>query len=100
MELLSDKGEEVLRVGSNVFAFPVVGCEDNEDFIKVTVSIPTGAEKGTEPYDAYEMARAYELKLKVDEQKRKDREAKKAKKIAKDAEVRAKMAEIAKHKDA
>ena len=50
---LVEKGEEVLRVKSNEIAIPVVGCEDNEDFLVVTVKVPTGANKGTEPYDGY-----------------------------------------------
>ncbi len=45
--------EEVLRVKSNEIAFPVVGCEDHEDFIVITVKVPPGANKGTEPYDGY-----------------------------------------------
>ena len=43
--------DEVLRVKSNEIAIPVVGCEGNEDFIVITVKVPTGANKGTEPYD-------------------------------------------------
>ena len=58
------ESEDVLRVKSNEIAFPVVGEEGNEDFIVITVKIPTGANKGTEPYDGYEMAEEYEMKLK------------------------------------
>ena len=35
--------EDVLRVKSNEIAFPVVGDEGNEDFIVITVKVPTGA---------------------------------------------------------
>ena len=70
--------EVVLRVKSNEIAIPVVGCDGNEDFIVVTIKVPTGANKGTEPYDGYEMAQDYEMKLeeKADKAKKKEKNAK------------------------
>lgn len=94
-QFLADNGEEVLRVKSNEIAIPVVGCEDNEDFLVVTFKVPTGANKGTEPYDAYSHAEEYELKLKEKSEKAKANAEKKARKIARDAEVRAKKKAIA-----
>ena len=88
-------GEEVLRVKSNEIAIPVVGCEGNEDFIVVTVKEPTGANKGLEPYDGYEMAQDYEMKLAEKDRKAKENAEKKAKKIAKDKEIRERKREIA-----
>ena len=88
-------GEEVLRVKSNEIAIPVVGCEGNEDFIVVTVKVPTGANKGLEPYDGYEMAQDYEMKLAEKDRKAKENAEKKAKKIAKDKEIRERKREIA-----
>ena len=85
--------EDVLRVKSNEIAIPVVGCEGNEDFLVVTVKVPTGANKGTELYDGYEMAKDYERGLEAKEEKRKAKEAEKAKKIAKDKEIREKKGE-------
>ena len=87
--------DEVLRVKSNEIAIPVVGCEGNEDFIVVTVKVPTGANKGKEPYDGYELAQEYEMKLKEKEEKRKENEEKKKKKIARDNELRKKKKAIA-----
>ena len=87
--------EEVLRVKSNEIAIPVVGCEGNEDFIVITVKVPIGANKGTEPYDGYSEAESYEMKLKEKELKAKEKEEKKKKKIAKDEEIRKKKKEIA-----
>ena len=87
--------DEVLRVKSNEIAIPVVGCEDNEDWIVITVKVPTGANKGTEPYDGYEMAEEYEMKLKEKELKAKEKEEKKKKKIERDKEIRKKKKEIA-----
>ena len=73
IEMLS-ADEEVLRVKSNEIAFPVVGCEGNEDFIVVTVKVPTGADKGMTPYDGYAMRDEYNMKLKEKEEKRNCRE--------------------------
>ena len=56
------ESEEVLRVKSNEIAFPIVDSEGNEDFMVITLKIPTGANKGTEPYDGYSMAEEYEVK--------------------------------------
>ena len=95
-EFLKGKGEDVLRVKSNEIAFPVVGCEDNEDFLVITFKVPTGANKGTEPYDGYAMAEDYELHLKAKAEKAKANAEKKAKKKARDTEIRAKKKAIAK----
>jgi len=86
--------EDVLRTKSNEIAFPVVGCEGNEDFIVITVKVPTGANKGAEPYDGYELAEEYQMKLKEKEQKEKEREEKKKKKIERDKQIREKKKEI------
>lgn len=87
--------EDVLRVKSNEIAFPVVGCNDSEDFIVITVKVPTGANKGTEPYDGYELAEEYERKIKEKERKEKEKKIAKEKKIKRDEEIRRKKKEIA-----
>ena len=89
-----EKDEQVLRVKSNEIAIPVVGCEGNEDFIVVTVKVPTGANKGTEPYDGYELAEDYEMKIAEKERKKVEAEKKKAEKIRKDKEIREKKKAI------
>ena len=94
-DFLKSLDEEVLRVKSNEIAIPVVGCEDNEDFLVITFKVPTGANKGTEPYDAYSEAESYELKLKEKSEKAKANAEKKARKIKRDEEVRAKKKAIA-----
>ena len=88
------QNEEVLRVKSNEIAIPVVGCEGNEDFIVITVKVPTGANKGLEPYDGYEMAQDYEMKLAEKNRKKAETEKKKAEKIRKDKEIREKKKAI------
>ena len=89
-----EKGEEVLQVKSNELAIPVVDAEGNEDFIVLTVKIPTGANKGTEPYDGYAMAEEYQLKQAEKAAKAEEAAKKKAAKIARDEARRAKEAEI------
>ena len=95
IESFLNKDEQVLRVKSNEIAIPVVGCEGNEDFIVVTVKVPTGANKGLEPYDGFELAEDYEMKLAEKERKKLEAEKKKAEKIRKDKEVREKKKTIA-----
>ena len=95
-EYLSENcNEEVLRVKSNEICFPIVGCEGNEDWIVVTVKVPTGANKGTEPYDGYELAEDYQIKLSEKERKKIEAEKKKEEKIRKDEAIRQKKKEIA-----
>lgn len=89
-EYLISLGEDVQTTKSNEFGFPVVGCEGNEDSIVVTIKVPTGANKGLEPYDLYGEAEDYERKLKEKAEKKRIDAEKKAKKIAKDKEIREK----------
>ena len=97
-EFLDNAGEEVLRVGSNEIAFPVTDAEGNEDFIVLTVKIPTGANKGTEPYDGYAMAEEYQMKQEAKAEKAKKNAEAKAKKIARDKAYREKKAEQAQNR--
>lgn len=98
-QFLADKGEDVLLVKSNEIAIPVVGCEGNEDFLVLTFKVPTGANKGMEPYDGYEMAQDYKVNLEAKAEKAKAKAEAKEKKKARDAEIRRKKAEIASKKE-
>ena len=89
-EYLISLGEDVQTTKSNEFGFPVVGCEGNEDSVVIVVKVPTGANKGLEPFDLYGEAEDYERKLKEKAEKKRKDEEKKAKKIAKDKEIREK----------
>ena len=92
-QFLDSLDEEVLLVKSNEIAIPVVGCEGNEDYLVITFKVPTGANKGTEPYNGHELALDYIHNLEEKERKAEARKADKAKKIAKDAETRKAKAE-------
>lgn len=87
------ESEEVLRVKSNEIAFPIVDNEGNEDFMVITLKIPTGANKGTEPYDGYAMAQEYEINQKLKAEKAKEQAKKKAEKIERDKAYRQKLKE-------
>lgn len=93
-KFLAESGEEVLIVKSNEIAIPVVGCEGNEDFLVLTFKVPTGANKGLEPYDGYALAEDYVHNLAEKEAKAKAKAEEKARKIERDAEIRKRKAEI------
>ena len=80
--------DEVLLVKSNEIAIPCVDAEDNEKWIVITVKVPTGADKGREPYNGYDEAEDYAHKLKEKEIKAQKRKAEKEKKIAHDKKMR------------
>jgi hypothetical protein len=93
-KFLMQYGDEVLIVKSNEIAIPVVGCEGNEDFLVITFKVPTGANKGLEPYDGYALAEDYVHNLAEKEAKAKAKAEEKARKIERDAEIRKRKAEI------
>ena len=78
-EHLTNVGEEVLRVGSNELALPVVDSEGEERWLVLTFKVPTGSRDG-EAYDGYSMKQDYEMKL----QEKAEKAAEKAKKAEKD----------------
>lgn len=88
--LANENGEEVLRVGSNEIAMPIVDEAGNEKWIVLTFKIPTGSRDSGEPYDGYSMAEDYKMKCeaKVAKAKAKAEKAEKdkAKREAKKAE--------------
>lgn len=55
---------DVQQINSHEIAIPTVGAEGNEYWIVYSVKVPTGANKGTEPFDGYAEAEDYERKLK------------------------------------
>jgi hypothetical protein len=89
-EHLSDVGEEVLRVGSNEIAIPVVDEDGNEKWLVLTFKVPTGSREG-DAYDGYSMAEDYAMKQVEKAEKAKA----KAEKAEKDKAKRAKSKEKA-----
>ena len=78
-EHLTQVGEEVLRVGSNEIALPVVDEDGNEKWLVLTFKVPTGSRDG-DAYDGYSMAEDYKMKL----EEKAEKEKVKAEKAAKD----------------
>lgn len=93
---LTDVGEEVLRVGSNEIALPVVDNENNEKWLVLTFKVPTGSRDG-DAYDGYAMAEDYKMKCEDKERKAKEKAEKaakdKAKREAKKMECAAELGE-------
>lgn len=92
-EHLENTGEEVLRVGSNEIALPVVDSNGEERWLVVTFKVPTGSRDG-DAYDGYSMQEDYKMKLADKAAKAEAKAAKaekdKAKREAKKAEAETK----------
>jgi hypothetical protein len=82
--LLEELGEDVIQVKSNELAFPVVDSEGGEKSVVIVVKVPTGSNKGTEPYDPYAMGEEFQLKEQAKKEKAEKSAKLKAEKIEKD----------------
>lgn len=80
-EYLSQE-DEVLMVGTNELAIPVVDSEGNEKWVVITIKVPTG-ERGGEAYDGYSMAQDYQMRQTAKAEKAAERERKTAERKAK-----------------
>lgn len=70
-----EAGEDVQFSKANEFAFPVVGEDGSEHWVKIVVSVPTGG-RDEDGYDGYGLAEAYQMKLKEKAAKEKEKAAK------------------------
>ena len=97
LELITDffkgEGEEVLRVKSNEIAMPTLDEDGNDEWIVLTVKVPTGSRDDGEAYDGYGMATQYAEAVAEKEAKAKADAEKKARKIARDEKNRQARAE-------
>ena len=91
-KLLTDSGEEVLRVKSNEIAIPCVDRDGEDNYVVITIKVPTGSRDG-DPYDGYGEAESYAMACKQKAEKAAADAEKKAKKVARDEAMRAKKAE-------
>ena len=92
VEALAALGEEVLRVGSNEIAIPVVDAEGEDNYVTVTIKVPTGSRDG-DAYDGYSMAQDYAMRQEEKKAKAEKAAADKARKIARDEKMRKQKAE-------
>lgn len=86
-DYLSAQGEEVLVTGSNEVSLPCVSAAGDDEYIVITVKVPTGSRDG-EPYDGHLAAQDYADHLAEKERKAKAAAEKKAKKMAADKAAR------------
>ena len=83
VEYLKSKGEDVLITASQKFAVPCLDLEGNEEYVEITIKVPTGSRDG-DPYDGYGEAEAYAMKVKEQAEKAEKAKAEKERKIARD----------------
>lgn len=90
IDFFKTNDEDVLQIKSNEICFPVIDSEGNEDFVKITIAVPTGSRDDNEPFDGYGKAQEYEMKIKEKKEKAEIAAKKKAEKIKRDKEYREK----------
>jgi len=96
-ESLEQLEEEILIVNSNEFAIPTLDEENNDTFITIKFSVPTGSRDG-DAYNGYELAEEYTKKVAEKKALAEKKAEEKAKKMARDKANREKLAESkAKH---
>jgi hypothetical protein len=91
-KMMADHGEDVLRVKSNEIAIPCVDKDGDDNWVVITVKVPSGSRDG-DAYDGYGEAESYEMKVGEKAEKDKENAAKKARKIAADEKRRKQLAE-------
>ena len=79
--------DEVLVVGSNEFAIPVVREDGEEDYVVLTFKMPTGSRDG-DGYDGYAMAQDYSFKCEEKRKKEEEKRIAKEKKMECDRKAR------------
>ena len=87
VEILKEEGEDVLIVGSNEIAIPVVDGEGEEQYVVYKVQVPSGSRDG-DAYDGYAMAEDYAMKQRDKAEKAAKAAEEKARKIARDEKMR------------
>lgn len=84
---LENSKDEVLQVGSNEFAIPVVRGDGEEDYVVLTFKMPTGSRDG-DGYDGYAMAQDYAFKCDEKRKKEEEKRIAKEKKMERDKKAR------------
>ena len=79
-----DGGEDVLLVKSNCIAIPTLDEEGNDEWVTLTITVPTGSRDDGEAYDGYGMAQQYHEKCEEARAKKAKAEADKKAKIERD----------------
>lgn len=87
MEWLRDDGQDVQKTKNNEIAFPFVNELGADEWLRITVAIPTGGRDG-EQFDGYELAKELIIANAEKERVAKEKEEKKQKKIIADKKRR------------
>jgi hypothetical protein len=98
-DLLSKADEEVLSTGSNEVAIPTLDSEGNDEYVVITVKVPTGSRDG-DAYDGYAMAEEYRIKLANAKEREEKAKAEKERKIARDTAMREQKAKAKAEREA
>ena len=98
-ELLTKAEEEVLSTGSNEIAIPTLDGEGNDEYVVITVKVPTGSRDGA-AYDGYAMAEEYRIKLASAKEREEKAKAEKERKIARDKAQREQKAKAKSEREA
>lgn len=98
-KLLADEGEEILATGSNEIAIPTLDSENNDEYIVITVKVPTGSRDG-DAYDGYAMADEYRRRVAVAKEREEKAKAEKERKIARDNAMREQKAKAKAEREA
>lgn len=99
VEYLAEKGEEVLQTGSQEVAIPCVDSEGNDEYIVITIKVPTGSRDG-EAYDGYAVAEEYRLRVEKQRETAERLKAEKERKIARDQAMREQKAKAKAEREA
>lgn len=98
-DLLSKADEEVLSTGSNEVAIPTLDSEGNDEYVVITVKVPTGSREG-DAYDGYAMAEEYRIRLANAKEREERAKAEKERKIARDTAMREQKAKAKAEREA
>lgn len=98
-KLLADEGEEILATGSNEIAIPTLDSENNDEYIVITVKVPTGSRDG-DAYDGYAMADEYRRRVAAAKEREEKAKAEKERKIARDNAMREQKAKAKAEREA
>ena len=99
VEYLTEKGEEVLQTGSQEVAIPCVDSEGNDEYIVITIKVPTGSRDG-DAYDGYAVAEEYRLRVEKQRETAERLKAEKERKIARDQAMREQKAKAKAEREA
>ena len=79
--------EEIMRTGTGEIAFPVVDSDGEDNWVVISVKVPTGSRDG-DPYDGYALAQEFEMNQAKKKAREEEAAAKKAAKVARDQKLR------------